>query len=185
MDDLLKPSTGGGGSADPLQAMRTAVENVLGKCGLSEGGIKAMLEVLDEHAPSADTRLPDDDEHAGRVREIVGDDELQKARDYLMGLVLSADDVERAIALARGDTGASDVLPLSGLRGGMGGAFGKTRPPGERFASDEYLRRFPNAVVVAPAYAPDRARSRPTSWPNAAGLADYEKRFGGSHIVMG
>ena len=195
MDDLLKPAApGGGGSTDldGARALRLDIENNFLAGMQDEKLAAALLAIMDKHVGDQ-KRLDADDPRAGRVREIVGDDELQKARDYLMGLGLSADDVERAIALARGDTGASDVLPTSGP-GGLGGAIGgRTRSPGERvFAADErrraaqlaYDKTFPNAVVVGPSYCPDRGRDRSTSaFPDERQMAEYWKRFGGEHVV--
>lgn len=188
MDDLLKPSAGGGGSANPdqLKLMRAAVEKELS--GLEdERYVARMLAVLDEFCPT--DRAEADDPNRDKAAALVGNDvdNLAQVRAHLKKAGLSDESIDEALRIAAaGGNEAKDRLPLDATRGGFGGyRSDRGRAPGERFASDEYLQRFPSAVVVAPAYAPDRARSRSTSWPNAAGLADYEKRFGGSHIVMG
>lgn len=182
--DVGKPSAGGGNN-DALMKMRDDIEGLLGKLGLSEGGVKAMLEVLDQHAPSADTRLPDDDEYAGEVRAIAGDvdeEAVQKFRALLRGKMSDAE-IDEALALAAGAVPgeAKDRLPVHAAgKGGFGGYGHGTKVVGDERKRAAYDRMFGSEVIVGIEYGPDRSRGRSVAWPSS--LDDYNKRFGGEHI---
>lgn len=189
--DVGKPVASGSADLDQLQQFRAAIEENLSGHD-DERFVARMLAICDEFAPT--DRADPEDPNASRPAELVGndDDNLAQVRAMLKKAGLSDADVDTALRLAAGGGNASDVLPTSGP-GGLGGAVtGRTRSPGERvFAADErrraaqqlaYDKTFPNAVVVAAGYAPDRERDRPRSWPSEAAIENYNRRFGGAHI---
>ena len=192
--DLLAPSTGGG-SNDPVQKLRTAIEGLIKPLGLSEGSTKLLLQTLDEFCPSPDERLPDDDEYAGEVRAITGDvdeERVEKFRALLRGKLSDAE-IDQALAIAAGANGeAKDRLPVNAIFGGLGGRRSDRFRSPQELAGDErradYNRRFPSAIVPGFDYSPDRDRSRPRSRsaaPSERAIEAYNKRFGGEHIVNG
>jgi hypothetical protein len=119
MDDLAAPAPGGGGGGDDrLRALRIEIENALGEMkNLPEGSVAKILATLDKHVRL--DKLPDGDPQAEAVREITGDDQLEKFRALLRGAGMTEADIEKAIELGR--SGANDRLPLDGTRGGFGG----------------------------------------------------------------
>jgi hypothetical protein len=120
-DDLAAPAPGGGGGSggdDRLRALRVEIENALGEMkNLPEGSVAKILATLDKHVRL--DKLPDGDPQAEAVREITGDDQLEKFRALLRGAGMTEADIEKAIELGR--SGANDRLPLDGTRGGFGG----------------------------------------------------------------
>jgi len=182
--DLLAPASGGGGSNDPLQKMRTSIELLIPKLGLGEKEVALLLEMLDAEAPM--DKLPDDHPQAGRARELAASDDdnlenVERFRAALRNAGMADADIETALAMiTRQGEAIGDKLPVSALFGGLGGRrSGNFRSPS--MAGDRaYHERFPSAVIVGIPYGPARPQTRGTAWPSS--LDDYNKRFGGEHI---
>jgi hypothetical protein len=178
MDDLLNPGApSGGGNADQLQKMRTALESVLSGVD-DERLVASFLKVMDEFAPT--DRVDASDPNAARARELAAGDDGQEAfRALLKKAGLSDETIDEAlrIAAAGGNGEAVDRLPVHAAgKGGFGG-YGH----GVKVAADERRRaefdlRFPNANAIAIGfdYGPARHRARPFS---DAAIDDYNKRF--------
>lgn len=158
-----------------LREFRTAFEQLLhvNKIDLTDGSVGKLLQLLDQYDIGTDAIA----------------DPVESFRKLLRAKGMSDADIETALEIARGNGEATaDSLPLSGLRGGRGGAVsGQTRSPGERFAADastDFDRRFPNAITLGADYSPDRGRFRSARWPDERRMAEYHKMFGGEHIAV-
>ena len=175
-----------GGSPDQLQQFRAAIEENLSGHD-DERFVARMLAICDEFAPT--DRVDASDPNAARAAELAGHDgdnleNVERMRSALRNAGMNSDDIDAALAaILRDGVPIGDKLPVPALFGrGLGGRrSGDFREP-EALAGDGHFGA--GRIRVGYDYGPARNRALPIKLTER-GIEDYNKRFGGEHIVNG